>query len=466
MTSTSAWRTASSRSARGPQLRRAAGSRPGSRRCVLGVDLLGELGPAGPQHRRGVVGGERGDRRAPRAGADDRHLDVHGRGAYRGTAGAAPRSPRRMCCVDGPVLDHLHTKFARRRRAVDTAAVARPGQGVRTQAKLRLAPALTQPERGPRSPGEMAARVVRAAAPLPVAVVCDDDGVRAWAESVGAAGDLAPGPRAQRCGPGRRRRRSPREGVDRVVVAHADLPARHRARHGWPTATASRSFPTAATTAPTWSCVPAGCRVPVRLRTRLVRPPRGRGRAPRARRSRVVTGCLGWDVDVPTISAARPRGFDRRAFGRALSVISQDLAVAGPGPRHRRASRRHRVRLRRHAGQVGGRRMRGVATSSAPTGRRARGTPHADTVDAGRGPPGRAARGRARARRHRRGRVPRSGRRRARRRPEHRSPRWPAGSASCGPTSCSATTRGSATGSTPTIAPPASSTVDAHRRRP
>ena len=33
----------------------------------------------------------------------------------------------------------------------------------------------------------MASTVVAAAAPLPVTVVCDDDGVDAWARSVGAA---------------------------------------------------------------------------------------------------------------------------------------------------------------------------------------------------------------------------------------------------------------------------------------
>jgi len=89
-------------------------------------------------------------------------------------------------------------------------------------AKLRLAPALS-PEARAVLAREMAGRVVAAAGDLPVTVVCDDDEVRDWAEALGARvwwtpglgldGAVAAGVAAVRD-----------EGVDRVVVAHADLP--------------------------------------------------------------------------------------------------------------------------------------------------------------------------------------------------------------------------------------------------
>ncbi len=90
------------------------------------------------------------------------------------------------------------------------------------EAKLRLAPALTGAEREDLA-RRMATRVVSAAAPLPVAVVCDDADVRAWAESVGAQVLWRPG---------RGLNGAVLDGVaalavagfDRVVVAHADLP--------------------------------------------------------------------------------------------------------------------------------------------------------------------------------------------------------------------------------------------------
>lgn len=89
-------------------------------------------------------------------------------------------------------------------------------------AKLRLAPVMDAAEREAlvRS---MAATVVRAAGRLPVAVVCDDDAVAAWARNVGAGvvwapgrgldGAVADGVAALAAG-----------GADRVIVAHADLP--------------------------------------------------------------------------------------------------------------------------------------------------------------------------------------------------------------------------------------------------
>ena len=76
----------------------------------------------------------------------------------------------------------------------------------------------------------MATTVVAAAAPLPVTVVCDDDGVASWARSVGARVVQVDGPglnRAVAAGVAALRA----EGIERVVVAHADLPRASRLDH-------------------------------------------------------------------------------------------------------------------------------------------------------------------------------------------------------------------------------------------
>lgn len=76
----------------------------------------------------------------------------------------------------------------------------------------------------------MAAIVVAAAAPLPVTVVCDDDGVDAWARSVGASVVRVDGPglnRAVEAG----MKALAADGVALVVVAHADLPRATRLDH-------------------------------------------------------------------------------------------------------------------------------------------------------------------------------------------------------------------------------------------
>lgn len=91
-----------------------------------------------------------------------------------------------------------------------------------SQAKRRLAEALTPPERAALA-RRMAAGVVAAAAPLPVAVVCDDDEVAAWAESAGAAVlwrpalglDAAVTDGVATLG---------ERGARRVIVSHGDLP--------------------------------------------------------------------------------------------------------------------------------------------------------------------------------------------------------------------------------------------------
>lgn len=89
-------------------------------------------------------------------------------------------------------------------------------------AKLRLAPALSPDARAVLA-REMATRVVRAAGPLPVIVVCDDEAVRSWATDVGATAHWTPGLGligAVEAGVDA----AAAAGADRVLVAHADLP--------------------------------------------------------------------------------------------------------------------------------------------------------------------------------------------------------------------------------------------------
>jgi 2-phospho-L-lactate guanylyltransferase len=89
-------------------------------------------------------------------------------------------------------------------------------------AKLRLAPALDAPARAELARA-MATRVVEAAAPLPVSVVCDDEEVADWAAAVGASVIWRPG---------RGLNGAVADGVaalasighDFVIVAHGDLP--------------------------------------------------------------------------------------------------------------------------------------------------------------------------------------------------------------------------------------------------
>jgi 2-phospho-L-lactate guanylyltransferase len=89
-------------------------------------------------------------------------------------------------------------------------------------AKLRLSERLDPTERAMLARA-MAAHVLAAAGPLPVAVVCDDETVRAWAEEQGAEPIWTPGlglNGAVQAGVAHLAGR----GVERVVVAHADLP--------------------------------------------------------------------------------------------------------------------------------------------------------------------------------------------------------------------------------------------------
>jgi 2-phospho-L-lactate/phosphoenolpyruvate guanylyltransferase len=90
------------------------------------------------------------------------------------------------------------------------------------EAKRRLDRALTAPERAELARA-MAARVLDAAHPLPVVVVCDDNDVADWARSRGALVVWEPGRGlngAVEAGVDRLRA----AGVTHVTVSHADLP--------------------------------------------------------------------------------------------------------------------------------------------------------------------------------------------------------------------------------------------------
>ena len=90
------------------------------------------------------------------------------------------------------------------------------------QAKRRLDPAMSGPARAMLAQA-MADQVLAAASPLPVAVVCDDNEVAAWARAHGALVVWEPGRGlngAVEAGIDRLRS----NGVEQVTVAHADLP--------------------------------------------------------------------------------------------------------------------------------------------------------------------------------------------------------------------------------------------------
>jgi 2-phospho-L-lactate guanylyltransferase len=93
------------------------------------------------------------------------------------------------------------------------------------QAKRRLGSSLSGPERI-RLVRAMAAQVVAACVPLPVAVVCDDQEVAEWATELGATVMWEPGQGlngAVRAGVDR----LARSGARWVTVAHGDLPRAH-----------------------------------------------------------------------------------------------------------------------------------------------------------------------------------------------------------------------------------------------
>src|SRR5439155_3251937 len=126
-----------------------------------GQILYGHLRAPVPQDRLRIAARDGRHRRAPRAGSDHCHS-------------------RRHC---EPTLLTL-LLVAINGKGVGPVAVLVPVKAFAT-AKLRLAPAMAAGERAALA-RTMADRVVAAASPLPVAVVCDDDEVAAWARERGA----------------------------------------------------------------------------------------------------------------------------------------------------------------------------------------------------------------------------------------------------------------------------------------
>lgn len=108
-----------------------------------------------------------------------------------------------------------------RGRGLGPVAVLVPVKSFR-DAKVRLAPALS-PERRALLAREMADRVVQSAGELPVAVVCDDREVAAWARTAGALVIWEPG-RGLNGAVHEGVRRLGESGVDLVIVAAGDLP--------------------------------------------------------------------------------------------------------------------------------------------------------------------------------------------------------------------------------------------------
>jgi 2-phospho-L-lactate/phosphoenolpyruvate guanylyltransferase len=91
-----------------------------------------------------------------------------------------------------------------------------------SRAKHRLA-AVLDPLARRTLARDLATRVVRAAGAMPVYVVCDDDDVAAWAESVGATVLWRPGAGLNAAVTDGVATLAV-QGIDDVVVAHADLP--------------------------------------------------------------------------------------------------------------------------------------------------------------------------------------------------------------------------------------------------
>jgi 2-phospho-L-lactate guanylyltransferase len=104
----------------------------------------------------------------------------------------------------------------------EPAAVLVPVKAFRA-AKSRLAPAVDPTTRACLA-RSMAERVLAAAAPLPVAVVCDDPEVAEWAADRGALVLPAPGIGLNRAVASGRAALAAR-GFARVAVVHSDLPA-------------------------------------------------------------------------------------------------------------------------------------------------------------------------------------------------------------------------------------------------
>ena len=164
------------------------------------------------------------------------------------------------------------------------------------QAKRRLGAALADAERVALVRA-MATHVVSACAPLPVAVVCDDEEVARWAADLGAAVMWEPGQGlngAVRAGV----ERLARAGAQWVTVAHGDLP-RARGLGTLPPFDGVTLVPDRRDDGTNVLRLPAGVRLPLRLRPGLVPGPPGRGGAPGLAVRVLRDPDLAYDVDWP-----------------------------------------------------------------------------------------------------------------------------------------------------------------------
>ena len=198
--------------------------------AVRRVDRLGQLGVAGPQHGRAVVGGQVGDGASPTS----RPRPPRPSSAWRRTVVGSP--PRRFGPVTTVVLVPIKAFGA---------------------AKARLDGALPDDERAELA-RTLAATVLAAATPLPVLVVCDDDEVAAFASGARRRGAPAAG-----AGPERGRERGGRPTSPTVAsIASSSptptcpAPVASSSSPSWPTGlprAPSCWCPTATATAPTSS---------------------------------------------------------------------------------------------------------------------------------------------------------------------------------------------------------------------
>lgn len=175
------------------------------------------------------------------------------------------------------------------------AAVLMPVKGF-ADAKVRLAPALPAVDRAALARA-MATSVLRAAGPLPVAVVCDDDEVAAWAVDHGAMVIDTPGVGLNGAVEAAVSRLIDCD-FDRIVVAHADLPL--AVDITWPARFGGITLvPDRRDDGTNVLCIPARCG----FRFSYGPGSFARHRAEAARLGVAThvarTAELGWDVDVP-----------------------------------------------------------------------------------------------------------------------------------------------------------------------
>jgi 2-phospho-L-lactate guanylyltransferase len=171
-------------------------------------------------------------------------------------------------------------------------------------AKVRLAPALDEAARAELS-RRMAERVLAAAHPLPVAVVCDDGDVAAWAERHGASVISEPG-RGLNGAVTVGVEHLAAAGFNQVIVAHADLPL--ATSLAWLADVDGITLvPDRHNDGTNVVCLPASCGFAFsygpRSFTRHVAEAVRLGLGPRVLRE----PSLGWDVDVPAdLTGLRP----------------------------------------------------------------------------------------------------------------------------------------------------------------